>query len=87
MLPGVTVVAKAVRTGLTQQTVSGENGDWRIPALPAGAYKVTFELDGFKKLVRSGINVEAAVTRTVPVTLEIGGSHGDPCRSRPMRTF
>jgi hypothetical protein len=73
VLPGVTVVVMAVRTGLTQQTVSGENGEWRIPVLPAGEYIVSFELDGFKKLARSGINVEAAVTRTVPATLEIGG--------------
>ena len=39
----------------------------------SGTYEVTFELDGFKKLVRSGITVEAATTRSVPVTLEVGG--------------
>jgi hypothetical protein len=73
VLPGVTVVATAVQTGLTQETVSGDRGEWRIPVLPAGEYVLTFELDGFKKLARSGVNVEAAVTRTVPVTLEVGG--------------
>jgi hypothetical protein len=73
VLPGVTVTVENVQTGLTQQTISGENGEWRIPVLPAGQYVVTFELDGFKKLARSGITVEAAVTRTVPVQLEIGG--------------
>jgi hypothetical protein len=73
VLPGVTVTAKSLQTGLTQQTVSSETGDWRIPVLPAGAYEVTFELDGFKKLVRGPVTVEAAVTRTVPVTMEVGG--------------
>ena len=73
VLPGVTVSARNTQTGLAQQTVSGGAGDWRIPALPTGTYDVSFELDGFKKLVRSGVTVEAAVTRSVPVTMEIGG--------------
>jgi Carboxypeptidase regulatory-like domain len=73
VLPGVTVMAKGVQTGLTQQTISGSAGDWRIPALPAGTYEVSFELDGFKKLVRSGVTVEAAGTHTVSVSLDVGG--------------
>ena len=73
VLPGVSVTAKSTQTGLTQQTVSGGEGDWRIPGLPTGSYEIAFELDGFKKLVRSGITVEAATTRSVPVTLEVGG--------------
>jgi hypothetical protein len=73
VLPGVTVVAKGGQTGLTQQTISGSAGDWRIPALPAGTYDLSFELDGFKRLLRSGVIVEAAVTRSLPVTLEVGG--------------
>ncbi len=36
VLPGVTVTAKNAQTGLTQHTVSGGEGDWRIPALPLG---------------------------------------------------
>lgn len=73
VLPGVTVTAKGAQTGLTQQTVSTGEGDWRIPALPSGTYDISFELDGFKRLVRSGVIVEAATTRSVGVTLEVGG--------------
>jgi hypothetical protein len=73
VLPGVTVIAKGVQTGLAQQTISAGGGDWRIPALPAGTYDLSFELDGFKRLLRSGVIVEAAVTRSVAVTLEVGG--------------
>jgi hypothetical protein len=73
VLPGVTILAKNVQTGLLQPTVSGGAGDWRISALPGGTYELSFELDGFKKLVRHGVIVEAAVTRSVPVTLDVGG--------------
>lgn len=72
VLPGVTVAVKGLQTGLTQDTVSGGTGDWRIPGLPVSTYEVTFELDGFKKLVRSNVTVEAAVTRSLQVTLEVG---------------
>jgi hypothetical protein len=72
VLPGVTVTARNVQTSLTQSTVSGGEGDWRIPALPVGPYELTFELDGFKKVTRSGIIVAAAGVHTVPVTLEVG---------------
>ena len=73
VLPGVTVTAVAQGTGLTQQAVSGSQGEWRIPALQIGSYEVLFELDGFKKLARSGVTVEAATIKSVPVTLEVGG--------------
>ncbi len=72
VLPGVTVVAKQASTGLTQQTVSGANGDWRVPTLPVGLYEVSFELDGFRKFTRTGVTVEAAVTRALDTTLQIG---------------
>ena len=48
-------------------------GEWRIPALQIGTYEILFELDGFKKLARSGVTVEAAGIRSVPATLEVGG--------------
>jgi Carboxypeptidase regulatory-like domain len=72
VLPGVTVVAKNVATGLTQETVTGGEGDWRLPALPPGVYELSFELDGFKKLVRNAVTVDATSIRAVPVTLEVG---------------
>ena len=73
VLPGVTVAVKSVQTGMTQQTTTGTNGEWRIPALPVGTYEVSFELQGFKRLVRDGIIVEAAATRSVPASLAVGG--------------
>jgi hypothetical protein len=72
VLPGVSVVARASGTGLAQETVTGASGEWRIPSLPVGLYEITFELAGFRKLVRNTVNVEAAVTRSLEITLEVG---------------
>src|SRR5687767_10800560 len=73
ILPGVTVTAISLQTGLTQQAVTGSTGEWRIPALQIGTYEIVFELDGFKKLMRGGVTVEASTIRSVAVTLEVGG--------------
>jgi hypothetical protein len=71
-LPGVTVIVRSPQTGFTQQTVTSANGDWRVAAVPTGVYEVSFELNGFKKLVRSDVTVDAATVRSLPTTLEVG---------------
>src|SRR5260221_2026389 len=47
VLPGVTVTAKNVATGLTRSAVSESTAEYRVPALPPGAYSVVAELHGF----------------------------------------
>lgn len=71
-LPGVSVTIKSPALILPQMTaVTSEAGIFRFPALPPGIYTVTFELQGFKTLVREGIRVSVGVTTTLDVTLEL----------------
>jgi hypothetical protein len=72
VMPGVTVTAKQSETGFSQSTVTGAQGDWRLASLPLGTDEITFELQGFKKLFRNGVTVDAAVTRPLNATLEVG---------------
>jgi hypothetical protein len=55
VLPGVTVTARNEETGLTRTAVSGATGEYRLPALPPGAYTLTVELSGFTTEQRPGI--------------------------------
>jgi hypothetical protein len=71
-LPGVAVTVAQPITGFLRTVVTDARGDWTMAGLPVGRYTVTFELTSFKKVVRSDIDVEAAVPRTINVTLEIG---------------
>ena len=73
VLPGVSVNVQNPATGLTRTTVSDDQGAWSVQVLPVGRYSVSFELDGFKKLLKDSIDVEAAVNGRVPVALEVGG--------------
>ena len=72
VLPGVTVLAASPETGVSQSAVTGSSGEWTVAALPVGRYDLTFELNGFKKLTRSDVLIQAVVTRQINVTLDVG---------------
>ena len=72
-VPGVTVTATRRTTGETRTVATSTEGVYQLVALPVGTYTLTCQLDGFKTVTRQGVLVEAAVPRTVNVTLEVGG--------------
>src|SRR5688572_7556604 len=71
-ISGVTVTAKNIATGATRTATTADDGRWSLPGLTVGAYEVTYEMTGFKKLVRAGVEVEASVPRALEDKLEIG---------------
>jgi len=73
VIPGVTVTIKHTETGLTRTVQTAEDGGYRMPSLPVGAYEVTAEAAGFKRQVRSGVNLVVAQEAVVNLTLEVGG--------------
>ena len=56
------------------QTVTTATGDYTIPLLPPGSYRVTVEVSGFKKFVQTGIRAEVAQTARLDIKLEIGSA-------------
>lgn len=72
-VPGATVTVKNIDTGFARATTADEQGQWTIPQLPVGrSYEVTYEAQGFKRLIRQNVEVEASVPRTLDDRLEIG---------------
>jgi hypothetical protein len=71
-VPGATVVALHADTNLPVQAVSDGAGTYRLLYLPAGRYTVSAELQGFKKVVRSGVEVRVGDKLTLDLTLEPG---------------
>jgi hypothetical protein len=72
VLPGVTVEAtstvliEGARTAVTDAT-----GQYRILALPPGAYRVTFTLPGFAVVVREGVEMTGTGTITINAELRV----------------
>ncbi|MGD9588676.1 MAG: TonB-dependent receptor [Pyrinomonadaceae bacterium] len=74
VVPGASVTVRNTGTNLTRAAITNDEGRWTIIQLPVGIYTVSYEKDGFKKAVSQPTDVEALVTRTVDVTLEVGVS-------------
>src|SRR5438046_9753407 len=72
VIPGTTVTAKHVETGLTRTVQSNEEGGYTMPQLPVGSYEVTAEKPGFRQQVRSGITLVVAQEAVVNLTLDVG---------------
>jgi outer membrane receptor protein involved in Fe transport len=72
VLPGVTVTVTSPQLiGGAQTRVTSATGEYRVPALPPGTYEATFELSGFRGIVRSDIVLEAGATIPVDATLDV----------------
>lgn len=71
-MPGVSVTVRSLATDASRTVTTNDEGRWTLPGLPVGTYQITYELSGFKKLVRDGIAVEASIPRTLEDKLDIG---------------
>lgn len=67
-LPGVTVTATSPNLQGTRMTVTGVNGDYILTFLPAGQYKVKFELQGFQTQ-DAAIKLNAAQEQELDATM------------------
>jgi len=70
-LPGVTVTATSPALQGNRIVVSGASGDYKVPLLSPGTYRVTYELDGFSTVSRE-VKISAAVTTPSNVQMQVG---------------
>ena len=71
-LPGVTVTAKNVDTGIVRKTVTGFEGQYHLAALPVGKYDLTAQKSGFRSEIHQGITLAVGEEAVVNLTLELG---------------
>lgn len=72
-VPGASVTARNVATGVTRAAVTSIDGTFRIPALAPGGYEVSAELAGFATVRRSGLNLR--IGQEAAVAFELRPSH------------
>ncbi|MFB3825431.1 MAG: carboxypeptidase regulatory-like domain-containing protein [Bryobacteraceae bacterium] len=71
-IPGAKVTATNVETGAVHQTVSTVEGQYTIPFLPPGFYRVAATAEGFKQYVREKIRASANERVRLDIPLEVG---------------
>jgi hypothetical protein len=72
LLPGVTVTVTNIDTGVQRVVVTNESGLYRAPLLSLGTYRVSAELQGFKKFEQTGVSLRAGQTAVIDVALAVG---------------
>ncbi len=72
VVPGATVEIANVATGVNTPTTTNEEGNYRVPFLNPGVYRVTVTLDGFSKFVSQNIDLHVAEVLTLDATLQAG---------------
>src|ERR1051326_8951078 len=72
VIPGVSITAKNVETGLTRTATSDEGGRYTIPELTLGDYEMEAQLPGFQTEVRTGITLMVGSSAVVNFSLKVG---------------
>ena len=72
VLPGATVVVKNASTSVETTVVTNATGAFDVPVLDAGTYVLTVSLEGFRTSIVTDVELLAATTRSVRVTLGVG---------------
>lgn len=72
VVPGVKVTITNTATNATYETATNSAGQFTMPNLPIGPYRVQYETAGFKVFVRDGINLGVAQVIRVDAVLQIG---------------
>ena len=68
---GATVTVTNLQTGLKRELKANNDGQYSVPALPAGRYELRTQLPGFRQTVRQATVVVGSTT-TVDLTLQVG---------------
>jgi Carboxypeptidase regulatory-like domain/TonB dependent receptor len=74
VLSAVKVTASNEATGVSQDTLSNDSGDYVFPNVPVGTYSLSFDLKGFKKAVRRNIALDVNQVITLNMTMQLGGA-------------
>jgi hypothetical protein len=74
VVPGATVTARNVGTGIERSTASDEFGNYTLTELQTGTYQVVVSKTGFQSLAINEVVVEVAAERRVDAALTVAGT-------------
>src|SRR5207244_9008013 len=75
LIPGVTVTATNVGTGIVATTLSNEAGVYTFPSLLPGSYKLTADLPGFQTETYTNVRLGNAEQLRLNFSLKVAGGN------------
>src|SRR6516225_6600628 len=73
-VPGAEVTVTNIATDQILKTTTTDNGEWALPSMAAGKYKIAVAKPGFKSGLAASVEVNAGVPATVNMKLEVGAA-------------
>ncbi len=73
-IPKATVTAIHTATGQSRQAATGDTGEYTIPDLPIGEYRVTVAAAGFKSTIVPSVTLQVNQAGQLNLALEIGAA-------------
>ena len=71
-VPGVKVRATNIETGVPASAETNQAGQYRLPYLPGGFYRINAEVTGFKSFVRDKVEVRVGEMLDLAIRMEVG---------------
>src|SRR5436190_21555709 len=71
-VPGVTITVVETRTGTRSDTVSDTTGQYMVPFLAPGDYRIDAQLQGFKGFSRSAVHLGSGDRVVIDIRLDVG---------------
>ena len=72
IVPGVTVVLTNEATGVDRTVTTGAAGTYIFTSLQPGRYRLTAEIQGFRKVERTGVELQVNQRAAIDLELEVG---------------
>jgi len=72
VVPGVTVALTNEATGVSRSTTTTDSGTYIFTSLQPGRYRLTAELSGFRKIERTGVELQVNQRAQIDLDLEVG---------------
>src|SRR4051794_3212399 len=71
-VPGAEVKATQTATAVVRSTTAGPDGNYVLPNLPIGPYRIEVSKEGFSTYIQTGIVLQVATNPTIDVSLKVG---------------
>src|SRR5713101_6871515 len=72
VVPGVTVALTNEATGVIRSATTSDGGTYIFTSLQPGRYRLTAELSGFRKVERTGVELQVNQRAQIDLDLEVG---------------
>ena len=72
VMPGVTVMLTNEDTGVSRTATTGDGGTYVFTSLQPGRYRLSAEIQGFRKVERTGVELQVNQRAQIDLDMEVG---------------